>query len=66
VGEGAKKSEARCHPDRTVVDAAGLRGESYAPYPGRAAVYRRGNRAVERGNRRQQSAEAVVAACARR
>jgi len=40
AGEGANKSEARCHPDRTVVDAAGVWGESHAPYPGRAAAYR--------------------------
>jgi hypothetical protein len=56
VGEGAQKSEARSHPDRQVVYAAGMWGESHAPYPGRAADSRE----------RQQSAEAVVAVCARR
>jgi hypothetical protein len=56
VGEEAKKSEAQCHLDRRVVYAAGLWGESHAPYPGRAAD----------SKERQQSAEAVLAACARR
>jgi len=37
VGEEAKRSEARSHPDRRVVYAAGLWGESHAPYPGRSA-----------------------------
>jgi len=36
VGEEAKISEARCHPDLTVVYAAGLWGESHASYPGRS------------------------------
>ena len=36
VGEGAMRPEAQCHPDRAGVDAAGIWGESHAPYPGRA------------------------------
>ncbi len=36
MGEEAKLSEARRHPDRTVVYAAGLWGESHAPYLGRS------------------------------
>jgi len=31
VGEGAKRPEARYHPDRAGVDAAGRRGEGHAP-----------------------------------
>src|SRR3990172_5484277 len=37
VGEGAKRPEARCHPDRRGVDATGAWEESQAPYPGRSA-----------------------------
>src|SRR2546422_5796095 len=34
-GEGAKKPEAQCHPDRVGVDATGRWSESHASYPGR-------------------------------
>ena len=37
VGEGAKRPEARCHPDLAGVYAAGRWGESHASYPGRSA-----------------------------
>jgi len=36
VGEEAKRSKAHSHPDQTVVNAAGMWGESHAPYPGRS------------------------------
>ena len=59
VGEGAKRPEARCCPDRTAVDAAGLWGESHAPYPGRSVrlPFRLGaSQGAARGG--QKSAEA--------
>jgi hypothetical protein len=37
VGKGTNLPEARCHPDRAYVDAAGRWGESHASYPGRSA-----------------------------
>jgi len=36
MGEEAKVSEARCHPDWMVVYAAGRWSESHVPYPGRS------------------------------
>ena len=36
VGERAIRLEARCHPDRAGVDAAGRWGEGHASYPGRS------------------------------
>ena len=42
VGEGAKRPEARCHPDRAGVDAAGMWGEGHASYPGRSVRLPRG------------------------
>jgi len=38
MGEEAKVSEARCHPDRMVVYAAGRWSESHVSYPGRSVV----------------------------
>ena len=35
MGERAKRLEARCHPDRVGVYAAGMWGEGHASYPGR-------------------------------
>ena len=63
VGEGARRPEARCHPDQRGVDATGVWEESHAPYPGRSAhlplwlVALRGEAKDE-----QKSAEAEVAA----
>ena len=63
MGEGAKKPEARCHPDRQGVDAPGRWEESHASYPGRSVrlperlVASRGAAMDE-----QKSAKAVVAA----
>ncbi len=57
MGEGAKRPEARCHPDRAGVDAAGRWGESHAPYPGRSAQLPErasGHREVTRGVGRSQ------------
>ena len=62
MGKGATISKARCHPDRSGVDAAGIWGEGHAPYPGRSAYLLEGAR--EAGRRtmgRQKSAEAKVA-----
>ena len=38
MGEGAMRPEARCHPDRSGVDAAGMWGEGHASYPGRSVL----------------------------
>ena len=61
MGEGAKKPEARCHPDRRDVDATGIWEESHAPYPGRSACLPR-RLATPRGvaTEEQKSAEVVV------
>ena len=37
LGEGAKKPEARNHPEDEEVDAAGMCSEGHASYPGRSA-----------------------------
>ena len=65
MGEGAARSEARCHPDRTGVDAAGRWGESHASFPGDLFVCQVpvALRGVAQG--KQKSAEAVLAASAR-
>ena len=67
MGEGAKRPEARCHPDRRGVDATGVWEESHAPYPGRSAhppMRLATLRGVVKGE--QKSAEAVVCAGQRR
>ena len=63
MGEGARRPEARCHPDRRGVNATGVWEESHAPYPGRSAHLPRWL-TLPRGEVRdeQKSAEAVVAA----
>lgn len=38
MGERANRLEARCHSDRSGVDAAGIWEESHAPYPERSAA----------------------------
>lgn len=69
MGEGARRPEARCHPDWAGVDAAGRWSESHASYPGRAAALLAGELReliTLQGvmTEPQQSAEAVVAKCA--
>ena len=63
MGEGANRTEARSHPDRTGVDATGRWSEGDESYPGRSAhlpqrLVTLGG--VVRGG--QKSAEAEVAA----
>jgi hypothetical protein len=48
MGEGAQGPEARYHPDRMCVYAAGGWGESHAPYPGRSACLPETANSVER------------------
>ena len=63
MGEGARRPEARCHPDRRGVNATGVWEESHAPYPGRSAHppwWLASLRGEARGE--QKSAEVVVAA----
>ena len=55
MGEGANRPEARCHPDRAGVYAAGRWSESHVPYPGRSVVLLGTARVVER--RRDGAAE---------
>ena len=67
MGEGAKRPEARCHPDRRGVNATGMWEESHAPYPGRSA-HPPMRLATPRGVAKdeQKSAEAVVTAAHKR
>jgi hypothetical protein len=61
------RPEARSHPDRAGVDAAGRWGESHASYPGRSAGLPQGlvtPRGVATGE--QKSAEAVLSRSAQR
>ena len=65
-GEGAKRPEARCHPDGVGVDVAGIWDEGRASYPGRPAGLppTTGVLPAPRGigMGRRESAEAIVAA----
>ena len=61
MGEEARRSKARCHPDHAGVYAAGMWGESHASYPGRSVYLP--NRLALSGGRvtgTQKSAEAIV------
>jgi hypothetical protein len=65
MGERAMRLEARCHPDRVGVDAAGMWGEGHASYPGRTVrlsicLGLVASRDATKGG--QESAEAIVAA----
>jgi len=60
VGKRAKRLEARCHPERGDVDAAGC-SEGHVSYPGRPVDLPCGlPRWRHRGMDRQESAEAIV------
>ena len=50
MGKKANRFEARCHPDRTGVYAAGMWEESHAFYPERSAVLPRASCVVRRGD----------------
>ena len=50
MGERAKRLEARSHPDRVGVYAAGIWEESHASYPERSAVLPRASRVARRGD----------------
>ena len=61
-GEGAKRPEARCHPEGADVEAAGMWNEGRAHYPGRSVIlpcatgierYRDGMAEVSRGHTSQ-------------
>ncbi len=65
VGERANGLEARCHPDRVGVYAAGMWGEGHASYPGRPVRLSISPGPVASGGAAkggQESAEAIVAA----
>jgi len=65
LGEGAKRPEARYHPEGAAVDATGVWHEGHARYPGRSAVLPLATGVLPAlrgvGTGRQKSAEAVVA-----